>query len=239
MTAVLRREVQPAHDSARGMSWLNYHHLFYFHRVAHAGSIAAASRALRIAHSTLSVQIRELGEMLGGALFDRRGRRLVLTPLGEAVLGYADDIFRLGNELLELADGRAAARASLVVGVVPALPSSLAYRLIEPALRDPAVRLVIRSRSYAVLLEELAAGRMHVVLSDVPPEGPSAHAPLHTHPLGRSRLALYAATQLARSLARGFPISLESAPMILPAYGLGLRRLVDRWLSVHQFRLAS
>ena len=99
------------------MRWLNYHHLYYFHRVARAGSLASAARELHVAHSTLSVQIRELGAALGGALFEKRGRKLVLTPRGEIALGYADDIFRLGTELMDATDGGADRRPRPAVRV--------------------------------------------------------------------------------------------------------------------------
>ncbi len=40
--------------------WLNYHHLYYFWRVAREGSLSRAAEQLRLSHSTLSTQIRSL-----------------------------------------------------------------------------------------------------------------------------------------------------------------------------------
>jgi LysR family transcriptional activator of nhaA len=42
------------------MQWLNYHHLLYFWTVVREGGIQAASRRLRLAHPTVSVQIKQL-----------------------------------------------------------------------------------------------------------------------------------------------------------------------------------
>ncbi|MBL8911609.1 MAG: LysR family transcriptional regulator, partial [Archangium sp.] len=61
------------------MEWLNYHHLLYFWTVAREGSLVAAGKVLRLSHPTLSAQIRSLEDRLGGKLFHRQGRRLVLT----------------------------------------------------------------------------------------------------------------------------------------------------------------
>ena len=64
------------------MTWLNYHHLLYFWTVATEGTIVRASEVLRLAPSTISVQIKELEESMGEQLFERKGRQLVLTEAG-------------------------------------------------------------------------------------------------------------------------------------------------------------
>jgi LysR family transcriptional activator of nhaA len=218
-------------------AWLNYHHLLYFHRVARAGSLTAAARELRLTHSTLSVQIKELGERLGGPLFERRGRRLVLTPRGEQVLGYADEIFRLGHELVDVAHGRHDARERTVarVGVAPGLPRTLAYELLEPAVREHPGALALRVDNLPRLLEELSVGRLHVVLADLPPVD-GARGKTFVHPLGRSGIALYAPRKLAPRLRARFPASLDGAPMVMPAPGTALRRAIERWLGARGLR---
>lgn len=219
-----------------GDAWLNYHHLYYFHQVARAGSITAAAKALHMSHSTLSVQIRELGERLGGPLFQRRGRGLVLTPRGERVLAYADDIFRLGRELAEVAHGESEGRggAPVRVGVTPALPRTLAYKLLAPGLAVQRGPLMVRVDGIARLMEQLTGGRLHVVLSDVPPAAATAGA--HVHTLGRSGVALYASKRSAARLRPRFPGSLHGHDLILPSQGTSLRRMLDRWLAERQLR---
>ncbi len=58
------------------MEWLNYRHLLYFWVVAKQGSIAQASKELRLAHPTISAQIHRLEDVLGEKLFERKGRDL-------------------------------------------------------------------------------------------------------------------------------------------------------------------
>ena len=66
------------------MTWLNYHHLLYFWTVAREGSIARACALLLLTQPTISGQLRALDKALGVKVFDRVGRRLVLTETGRA-----------------------------------------------------------------------------------------------------------------------------------------------------------
>jgi LysR family transcriptional regulator, transcriptional activator of nhaA len=94
------------------MEWLNYHHLLYFWLVAKEGGLVPAGRILRLSQPTLSEQIRKLEQALGEQLFERRGRRLVLTEVGRVAYRYADEIFGIGSELLDAVRGRATGRAA-------------------------------------------------------------------------------------------------------------------------------
>ena len=117
------------------VEWLNYHHLLYFWTVVRAGGLAQAGEELRLAPSTISVQIRRLEDRLSEKLLRKSGRRLVLTEMGRLVYGYADEIFSMGREMVEAVHGRPTGRPMrLVVGVADVVPKLVAQRLIEPAL---------------------------------------------------------------------------------------------------------
>jgi LysR family transcriptional activator of nhaA len=180
----------------------------------------------------LSAQLRALEEFLGDALFDRRGRRLVLTPFGEEIASYADEIFRLGHEVLEAARGGAASkRRALRVGVVGTLPKSVAYGLLAHAIATPGYGpLVTRQGDLDRLLEELAAGRIHFVLSDAPPSE-AAGIKVFAHLLAESGIQLFGTGAPARRAKRDFPRSLDDAPMLLPSAGTPLRRQIERWFA--------
>lgn len=213
------------------VDWLNYHHLNYFWRIAREGSLSRAAGTLGLTHSTLSAQLRALEQFLGGQLFERRGRRLVLTPLGEETASYADEIFRLGAELVEAARGQSQQRRlALRVGVVGDLPKTVAYGFLRPAIRLPSFGpSIVRQSSLDRLLEDLARGRLHFVLTDTPPAEASAHR-VFAHLLGESAILLYGTASLARKYRPGFPRSLRGAPLLLPAPPSSLRRQIDRWL---------
>jgi LysR family transcriptional activator of nhaA len=217
------------------MEWLNYHHLLYFWMVAREGGVAKAAQKLRLAHPTVISQVHTLEASLGEKLFVKQGRRLVLTEMGHVVYGYADEIFALGGELLDTVKGRPTGRPQrLVVGIPDVVPKLMAKRLLDPVLAR-GVRVLCREDDFDRLLSALASHDLDVVISDSPlPPGSSFRA--FNHVLGESGVQLLATKQLATKYRRGFPRSIDGAPMLLPAEGTSLRRSLDQWFDAHDVR---
>ncbi len=220
------------------MDWLNYHHLYYFLVIVREGGLAAAARKLRLTHSTLSAQLRALERHFGAALFERSSGRLVLTPFGVDAASYAEDIFRLGRELNDVARGKVSpGREVLRVGVVASLPKTLVQHLLSPALDGAGISMVqVVQQALPALLEGLAAGRLHLLIAD---EVPAAAASLriHGHAIGETDILLYASASIAASLEGSFPASLAQAPFVLPPATLALRRKLDDWLVERRLRV--
>jgi len=229
---------------------MNYKHLHYFWVTAHAGGIVRAGQQLHTTPQTLSGQIKLLESRLGQALFRRRGRNLELTDAGRLALGYADEIFALGNELEAALRGPQASAARTLdfsVGIVDSLPKSLAYRLMQPALdlADP-VRLVCHEGKFDALLAQLAVHKLDLVLADEPlPRHLSIKA--YNHPLGRTEMSFLCAPSLLaevrpaeaaarrgkRAASDRFPAMLRSLPILMPGPHSSLRRPLDAWLARH------
>jgi len=208
---------------------LNYHHLRYFWAVAREGSIARACTSLHVAQPTISGQLRELERSIGDKLFTKVGRHLQLTPTGRTVLGYCDEIFALGRELGETLDGRPVDRpAPVVIGISDMVSKLIAYRLIEPALRLPKPVLLrcLEDRPER-LFAALAVHDLDLVLCDQPLSG-QASVRAYSHLLGESRVGIFAAP-IHRKLRKGFPKSLNGAPMLMPAASSEARRSLDAW----------
>ena len=87
------------------MRHLNYNHLQYFWTVAREGSIVKAAEVLHLTPQTISGQLKLLDEAVGEPLFNRSGRRLVLSETGRVVFDYADEIFSIGAELATVVRG--------------------------------------------------------------------------------------------------------------------------------------
>ena len=220
------------------MEWLNYHHLLYFWVVAKEGSITRASKELRLAHPTISGQIHRLEEVLGEKLFDHRGRNLVLTDAGRVAFGYADEIFKLGQEFVDTVKGRVPGRPlRLVVGLSDVLPKSIVHRMLEPAFAlEKRVQIVCReARSTETFLGELALQAVDVVLTDTP-AAPSTGLRVFNHLLGECGTSFFAAKVVAKSLRRGFPHSLDGAPFVLPGNNAALRRTLEQWFEDESLR---
>jgi LysR family transcriptional activator of nhaA len=145
---------------------LNFHHLLYFWRVASIGHLTRAAEELHVAQSALSTQIRQLEDRLGEPLFERDGRRLLLTETGRMVLSYAENIFGLGQEMLGRLAGRSEGMLRVRVGSVATLSRNYQENWIRPLLGDPTVALTLESGRLDELLERLLQHHLDVVLSN-------------------------------------------------------------------------
>lgn len=212
---------------------LNFHHLQLFWLVAREGGVVRAAERLRLAPPTVSAQVRSLERALGEKLFEKQGRRLVLTEVGRVAFGHAEEIFALGQELVDSVKGRpGVGPLRLVVGVGQSLPKLVARRLMEPALELAKslgkIRLVCVEDRADRLLAELAAHQLDLVLSDAPvPPGSAVRA--YNHLLGECGVSVFATRALAARYRRGFPRSLDGAPMLLPTENTSLRRSLEPW----------
>ena len=217
------------------MEALNYHHLRYFWVVAREGGLVAAGKVLRLSHPTLSAQIHALERQLGQKLFVKPGRKLVLTDVGRVVYQYADEIFSLGRELADAVAGRATGRTlRLNVGIADVVPKRVVRRLLQPALTLPEpVRVACYESPFDKLLGDLAAHTLDVVLSDAPVP-PGSHVRAFDHLLGETGVSFFGTKELVRAHRRGFPRSLDGAPMLMPLESLTLRRSLDEWLARHR-----
>jgi LysR family transcriptional activator of nhaA len=219
------------------MERLNYHHLLYFWLVAREGSVSKAAARLRLAQPTLSGQIRTLESMLGERLFEKAGRRLRLTDTGQMVFNYAEEIFSLGEELMDTLKRRPTGqRLRLTIGLEDVVTKSMAHRLIRPLLEPPdPMRIVVRENSPEKLLAALVANEMDVLILDSPP-GPDSEVRVFSHRLGESGVSLLATPELARRHRPRFPKALDGAPFLLPGRTTGLRRGLEQWFDRHRIR---
>ena len=219
------------------MDWLNYHHLLYFSIVAREGSIARACERLHLAQPTISKQLHQLERSLGEQLFQRVGRRLILTETGQVVFRYAEEIFSLGRELTETLQGKPArSRLRLLIGIADVVPKLIAYRLLEPVLHLPEpVQLTCDERGLVDLLAELAQHRLDVVFPDIP-MSPAVNVRAYNHLLGECSVSILGHRNLARKFRRGFPQSLDHAPFLLPTQKSMLRRSLDQWFDAQSIR---
>lgn len=219
------------------MEWLNYHHLFYFWKVLRAGSITRACEELRLAPPTVSAQLRSLENQLGEKLLRKSGRRLVPTEMGQVAFQYAEQIFSLGQDLMDALKQRSTDKPMLlVVGVDDVLPKEIAHELIAPALHLPQpVVLRCLEANLEALMARLAIHEIDLVLSDAPVT-PTLHVRAFNHLLGESGVAWLAVPSLAKQYRRNFPKSLQGAPILLPTDDTALRRKMDRWFDLNGIR---
>jgi len=216
---------------------LNYHHLLYFWAVAKAGSLRKASEALHVSQPSISAQLKQLEESLGTPLFTRTTRSLVLTETGQTVLGYAEEIFSLGGELLTAVRHEPGQRpVRLYVGVADSVPKIIVRQHLTPVFElGRSVRVICREGSLEELITQLAAHKLDVVLADEPSTS-ALRVRTFNKRLSVSTIVLCAAPPLAKRLVKNFPDSLNGAPAILPVTEMALRRQLEQWFDSHRLR---
>ena len=216
---------------------LNYRHLYYFWVVAKEGGVTRAAERLGVAVQTVSMQISQLEQDMGKSLFAPKGRRLVLTEVGEIALGFADQIFLLGEQMQETLSAEDVGNSMrLTVGISDALPKLTAYRLLEATLRLPRrVRLACYDGKYDSLLADLALHKFDVVLTDRP-VSTVASLRVFSHPLGECPIVLFAVPTLAERYGADFPSGLNGAPLLLPTRNTAIRGRLDQWFERHSLR---
>src|SRR3954454_20207473 len=86
-----------------------------FLEAAHFGSFTHAAERLGLTQSAVSVSIKKLEEKHDVSLFDRSGRRLMLTEAGQVLLNEAERILRdVDLTIRRVESRRPAGRSSLV-----------------------------------------------------------------------------------------------------------------------------
>ncbi len=212
------------------MAFLNYHHLRYFWAAVKEGGVTRASRKLNVSQPTVSSQIRELEQVLDEQLIARDHTKLTLTAAGQTCYRYADRIFELGHDMMEVMKGRLPDQPQdLTVGLANSVPKLLAHRLLQPALgQADFVRVRCFEDRLDNLVAELVAHRLDLIIADTP-QAPSLKFKVYNHLLGESTVLFFGTERLAGGYRRGFPESLDGAPMLLPTQNTVLRRSLDGW----------
>jgi LysR family transcriptional activator of nhaA len=219
------------------MEFLNYHHLRYFWMVAREGSLRRAAELMNLSQPTISAQISTLEASLGQALFRRSGRTLALTEMGRRVFEVAEEIFSLGQELMDRVHRADEAKFIRVhLGISDALPKLLTWEVIQPifALKQP-VQLTCREGPTAELLMGLVSGRLDMILSDEPAPS-NLQIKAYSHHLGTTPTVFCAHPTLAKKLGKSFPASLNDQPMLLPLTSSAWRHSIDAWFRKNQIR---
>jgi len=126
-----------------------------FKAVADHGGVTRAAAALHRVQSNVTTRVKRLEQRLGAQLFHRQGRKLVLSPEGRVLLGYADRLLQLSSEA-QAALLSQAPQGALRLG---ALESTAATRL--PALlaryhrEHPGVRLALVTGTTGALVDKV------------------------------------------------------------------------------------
>lgn len=207
---------------------LNYHHLRYFHAVAHDGNLTRTAERLHVSQSALSTQIRKLEEQIGHPLFDRRGRQLALTEAGRIVLDHADTIFATGDELVAtLSERQGDRRQSLRVGALATLSRNFQFTFLKSVLARDDVHVTIRSGRFADLMQGLDAHALDVALVNYLPSRDAA-TPWLAHRIDDQPVSLVGCRSRINKNDTALTL-IEREPFVLPSAETSIRASFDAY----------
>jgi aminoethylphosphonate catabolism LysR family transcriptional regulator len=203
---------------------MSYASLRAFHAVASHRSFTRAAERLGVTQPTLSAQVKALEETYGVALFDRRGRGVAVTSLGEQLLEITRRLFLLEEEADELLS-RARDLTTGHLRVAAGGPYYAVPLLAAFGARYPGVHISLSIGNSEEVLDALLRYRADVaVISDLEPD-----ARLEAMPYAEHRLVVVVPRQHPWARARGIRLrDLAGQPMVLREIGSMTRRLFEQ-----------
>jgi len=189
------------------------------------GSVAKAAEALCLAPQTVTGQIRVLENRLKGSLFKRVGRTLEPTELGELVFRYADKMFSLSYEMLDILNYQKDENILFEVGIADALSKALASRvLLSVVPSDGSMHLACFEATHESLMERLREHKLDMILSDC--AGESLKYPeILSKKLGECGIAFFSAEHYSKP----FPECLEEGKLLIPGKRTSLGQQLHHW----------
>lgn len=190
-----------------------------------------AAQKLRIGQSALSTQLSQFEDKLNVSLFERKNKRLILTEAGRIALEYANEIFKMGSEMLEVLQDRATPlKTHVQLGALDSIPKHLIFELVKAAYKISNCSVTILEGKDDELLRELNAHRIDLILTNHLPkvtEGTKIVSKL----VAKLPILICASTKY-QSLKKDFPKSLNGQPFVMQTNHSYIRESLE-----HYFRL--
>lgn len=146
---------------------MNYKHLNYFWHVATTGHLTQAAQNLHVSQSALSSQIKQLEDWLGSPLFERRGRKLILTQAGYIAKQHADRIFAEGDNLVQqIKQGSTEQPVTVRIGHASTMSRNFVETFISDLVRQQTTHYRLHSMAPDQLFNELGNHQIDVALTN-------------------------------------------------------------------------
>jgi LysR family transcriptional regulator, hydrogen peroxide-inducible genes activator len=153
--------------------------LEYFVGIADHGSFRAAAEACFVTQPALSTQIQQLERLLSARLFERGGRKVMLTQAGQQLLPRAREVLQGTADLVEAAMAmQTPLTGTLRLGVIPTVAPYLLPDFLAAARASyPELRLLLHEGQTSTIVRMLQDGHLDLLLLalDVDLEGAVEH----------------------------------------------------------------
>lgn len=198
----------------------NFNHLYYFYVIARSGGVTKAAKLLRIAQPSLSMQLKALEQSLDVLLFEKVGRNLVLTPMGERVFEYCRDIFDSAEELSDfIARTKKAGIQRCRFGVSSEIDRTFVADILGKVIRESKgqekTSMSMVTFEKKELLNRLVSGDIDVMVTNRPVQNP--------HTLVLARISM--------------PVVLVGSSKLVPQFGKGSKLTLAQLLKTRELGL--
>ena len=224
-------------DVTRGLRGVTLRQLRIFQAVARLHSFTAAARELHVTQPAISMQIRELEEACGNALYERIGRRVQLTAAGEELAACAQAILELLTDTHQRLDALAGLRAgTLKLGAISTAKYFTPALLAAFRTRHPDLAIQFKVGNREDIVRRMRDNEFDLVIMGRPPASPATvAASFAEHPLvvvaaPDHVLATHSAIRFERLAAENF---------LVREAGSGTRAAMEEVFAAHGLRIAS
>lgn len=210
---------------------VKFRHLQCFLEIARQQSVVKAAAALSVTQPAVSKTLRELEELLGVALFERRGRGVALTRFGEVFLRYAGaSVTALRQGVDSIAQARTKGGVAIKVGALPTVSTRVVPRAVQLFKQEHTGTLVrVVTGENSVLLSQLRTGDLDLVVGRL--ADPDLMTGLSFEHLYSERVSFI--VRPGHPLLKSKPFNLAKLAgytVLMPTEGSIIRPLVDRFL---------
>lgn len=208
-----------------------------FRAVARHLSYTRASEVLHLTQPAVSMQIRQLEEVLGLPLFEKTGKRVQLTVAGQTLIGYSQRIAEQLDELREVCDTLRSGEGGTLRLAVPSTANAFATVFLARFCRlHPGIRFSLDVANRRRLLEKLADNDVDLVIMGKPPD--EEH--LEQERFMDNPLVPIAAPDHPLAARKHIPLDeLGNDVFLIREQGSGTRGTMERFFTEHGVTLKS
>jgi DNA-binding transcriptional LysR family regulator len=196
-----------------------------FKTVAEEGSVTQAAARLHRVQSNVSARLNQLEESLGVTLFNRSGRRMLITAEGVRLLEYADRLLRLADEAQLSVRGDQEPSGQLRIGSMETTAAARLPRVLGAFHRKyPQVDLLLETGSTDSMVQAVLNHKVDMALVAAPIDRPElVQAPVFVEELVLLTDALHGPVTGPADVARRTLLGFRS--------GCSYRRRLERWFA--------
>lgn len=207
---------------------MNLHHLKYFLAISEEGSLSAASKKLLVGQPALSAQLKQFEAWLGIQLFERQGKRLVITQAGEYVRKYARAIKNLEIELIaNIGHANEKVRREIVIGVQESVPKTVISHAITSIRKVGPAHLKVIEGTGEDIFKLLIDSKIEFIITNFKPMSETKE--IYFTSLDKEEVSVWGAKKYQK-LKKNFPVSLEGQSFILPGFQNQLRHDFEKYM---------